>query len=228
MIRKHRKVMRWIAVFCAIACIGGVVAFLMHQTESATKKVGYQYPVMLDAFPYEEEGAYSSYDYSSDHTPERLFEEGCEYIFYGKILKAQPFCTNTAAGLAGSGSSVYAYALLQVEVLKGIHGGLDKGQKIELVMPYSADDDDDYEAEMIREGTEGIFIPKMPTVEVTFVDSQRKVDAIGMVGWRDSRFCWEEKYLPELRKMDSLEEVEDFWEENHLFIGDALEDIRIK
>ncbi len=42
MIRKHRKAMRWIAVFCAVACIGGVVALLIHQTESATKKVGYR------------------------------------------------------------------------------------------------------------------------------------------------------------------------------------------
>lgn len=228
MIIKYKKIGQYIAILCAIACVVGVVSMIIHQTESATKKTGYRYRVMLDAFPYEDGGSYSSYDYGSDHTPERLFGERCEYIFYGKILEARLFRTNTAADLAGAGTRVYAYALLKAEVLKGIHGDLDKGQKVDLVMPYSAEDDDDQEAKMIREGTEGMFIPKMPTVEVTFADSQRKVDAIGMVGWRDSRFYCDEKHLPALKELDSLEEVKDFWEENHLFVGDALENIRIE
>ena len=216
MIKKYRKIVPYVTILCSIACIGGVVAMLVHQTEPATKKPGYQYRVMLDAFPFEEEGSYSKYNYGNANTPELLFGEQCEYIFYGKILEARPFSTNTAADLAGSGSLVYAYALLKTEVLKGIHGGLDKGQKVYLVMPYSGDDDS-HEAEMIPEGTEGMFIPRMPTVEVTFVDSQKKVDAIGMVGMRDHRFCCREEYLSELKELNSLEEVRDFWEENRLY-----------
>ena len=214
MIRKFRKIVPYIAILCAIACIGGVVAMLVHQAEPATKKPGYQYRVMLDAFPFEEGGSYSRYNYGNANTPELLFGEQCEYIFYGKILEARPFSTNTADD--STGARVYAYALLKAEVLKGIHGGLDKGQKVYLVMPYSGDDDS-HEAEMIPEGTEGMFIPRMPTVEVTFVDSQKKVDAIGMVGMRDHRFCCREEYLSELKELNSLEEVRDFWEENRLY-----------
>ena len=216
MIRKLRKIVPYIAILCAIACIGGVVAMLVHQTEPATKKPGYQYRVMLDAFPFEEGGSYSRYNYGNANTPELLFGEQCKYIFYGKILDARPFSTNTADD--STGARVYAYALLKAEVLKGIHGGLDKGQKVYLVMPYSGGDDS-YEAEMIPRGTEGMFIPRMPTVEVTFVDSQKKVDAIGMVGTRDYRFCCREEYLPGLKKLNSLEEVRDFWEENSLYFG---------
>ncbi len=214
MIRKFRKIVPYIAILCAIACIGGVVAMLVHQAEPATKKPGYQYRVMLDAFPFEEGGSYSEYHYGNANTPELLFGEQCEYIFYGKILEARPFSTNTADD--STGARVYAYALLKAEVLKGIHGGLDKGQKVYLVMPYSGDDDS-YEAEMMPEGTEGMFIPRMPTVEVTFVDSQKKVDAIGMIGEIDHRFCYGEEYLPELRELNGLEEVRDFWGKNRLY-----------
>ena len=214
MIRKFRKIVPYIAILCAIACIGGVVAMLVHQAEPATKKPGYQYRVMLDAFPFEEGGSYSRYNYGNANTPELLFGEQCEYIFYGKILEARPFSTNTADD--STGARVYAYALLKAEVLKGIHGGLDKGQKVYLVMPYSGDDDS-HEAEMIPEGTEGMFIPRMPTVEVTFVDSQKKVDAIGMIGEIDHRFCYGEEYLPELRELNGLEEVRDFWGKNRLY-----------
>ena len=214
MIRKFRKIVPYIAILCAIACIGGVVAMLVHQAEPATKKPGYQYRVMLDAFPFEEGGSYSEYHYGNANTPELLFGEQCEYIFYGKILEARPFSTNTADD--STGARVYAYALLKAEVLKGIHGGLDKGQKVYLVMPYSGGDNR-YDAEAISEGTEGMFIPRMPTVEVTFVDSQKKVDAIGMIGEIDHRFCYGEEYLPELRELNGLEEVRDFWGKNRLY-----------
>lgn len=208
---KNKKVLLCIVILCGIICIGILRAVNFRFANPASEKEGYQ--VMLAAYPYEEGTWYQEYDYGYQKTPERLFGENCEYVFYGKIIGSKLFHTNQNSH--SESSTLLAYALLQVKVLNNIYGELEKGDKICLVMPYSGYTAEEY-GEVIQKGGEGLFIPKTPMVEVTFHDTQRKVDAIGMVGETDNRFCNKEELLPELKRLDSLDEAKDFWEENEL------------
>lgn len=207
---KSKKMLLFITIIGVIIYISAITAVIFYNAKPVTQKSGFS--IMIDAFPYEEGKAYYPYDYGYQKTVERLFSERCEHIFYGEIVESELFSTNTRVD--SESSNVYAYALLKVKVLKSIYGDLDKKLETYLVMPYSGQTEE--EEEIVQKGTEGLFIPRTPTVEVTFDGSGRKVEAIGMVGEIDHRFCCEEKLLPELKQLNSLEDVKEFWKENNL------------
>lgn len=208
---QKKGILLWAVLICVLLCIGMIVrVFLVGHTVSDKKS----YHFLLDAYPFEEGGSYSEYEYEAQRTPERLFGNRCEYVFYGKIIGSELFRTNTVDNRVGEyTNSVYAYALLKIKVMKSICGELEDGDETYVVLPYSGQAVDG--EEIIREGAEGMFIPETPTVEVTFKESKKKVEAIGMVGWIDYRFCYKEKYQRELRQMNTLNEVKEFWEEKN-------------
>lgn len=207
---QKKRILLCIVPISVMLCIGMIWGFFFKGFAASDKK---SHRLALTAYPFEEERAYSEYEYEAQRTPERLFGEGCENVFYGKIIDTELFRTNTAADSAGENTnSVYAYALLKIKVMKNICGELSEDDETCVVLPYSGQAAD--EEEIIREGREGMFIPKMPAVDVTFQESGKMAKAIGMVGWIDCRFCYEEKYQRELRQMNTLGEVKKFWEEN--------------
>ena len=209
---QKKWIMLCIVPISVMLCIGAILGFLFRGFAAPDKK---SHHLALTAYPFEEEGAYSEYEYEAQRTPDRLFGEGCKDVFYGKIIDIELFRTNTVANSAGENTnSVYAYALLRIKVMKNICGELSEGDETYVVLPYSGQAAD--EEEIIREGREGMFIPKMPAVDVTFKESGKMAEAIGMVGWIDCRFCYEEEYQRELRQMNTLDEVKKFWEENGL------------
>lgn len=217
--RKNKKLLLGIVIVCGMLCMGLLVVAIYHFAKPSSKKEGYH--VMLSAFPYEEGVWYQEYDYGYQQKPERLFGERCEYVFYGKIVESELFHTNEKSN--PESNTLLAYVLLKVKVLKNIYGELKKGQETYLVMPYSGYTAEEY-GECIQEGGEGLFIPRTPMVEIEYHGSDKKVKAIGMVGEIDNRFCCQEELLPELKKLDSLEEVQEFWEENELCtMGGATE-----
>lgn len=218
--KKNNKMLLCIAVICGMICVALVVVLVIHFVKPVSKKERY-HVMLLGAFPYEEGVWFQEYDYGYQQKPERLFGERCKYVFYGKIVGSELFHTNEKSN--PESNTLLAYALLKVKVLKNIYGELKKGQETYMVMPYSGYTAEEY-GECIQEGGEGLFNPRAPTVEIEYHGSDKKVKAIGMVGEIDNRFCCQEELLPELKKLDSLEEVQEFWEENELCtMGGATE-----